>query len=286
MIARIALITGFAAMATQAQTVRPAPSKPATSTPGQQPGSTKTTSKGTIPRHTAEPIVIRDGSVMVDIYSTSDIPVVVEKPNTVVANGETANKATFLVPTRVVPVLAGGPGDGRLQTNRALAHDTTPVRLYVYEVQKLEGRKFVPYSELVFQWVTPNWRISPKQGSNPLELKGCKGPVKLYGAWANHWASTCEYGHGELQLRLGSVTIDTGVAGGPGPINLGTGCSEFRIEPYTHPIHDMPFDHPACGGLRLDPNRSYPTVQVKGVRSITAIDVSLAKDKVQAGNQK
>ena len=274
MIARLVLSVALAVIATPSQTERPTPSaKSATATPDPQPG-------GVIPRHIAEPIVIRDSSVKVDIYSTSDTAVEVEKPDTVIANGVSANKATFLVPTRVVRVRTGPGGSsvvGKLQTRSALAHQTMSVRRYVYEVEKFERGKFIPYSELVFQSVKSGWRISPN-GSNPLKLIGCSAPVALSGAWANHFQSSCEYGYRDLHLRLGSVTIEP-LKGVPSKMNLGTGCSEFRIEPIVHPPHRMTFDHTPCGGLRLDPTLRYPRVLVKGVNSITAIDVSLAKVK-------
>jgi hypothetical protein len=266
MIIRIVLSLALAVTATHAQTERPAP--PAT----------------TIPKHIAEPIVIRDSSVKIDIYSTSDTAVVVEKPDTVIANGAGANEATLLVPTRIIGFKTGKGGKtvlGRLQLRSARAHPTIAVRRYVYEIEKLEKGSFAPYSELVFQLEEFSWRISPK-GTNPLNLIGCTSPVALSGAWANHFQSTCEYGYRDLHLRLGSVTIEP-LKGAPTKINLGTGCSEFRIEPITHPRHRLTFDHPPCAGLRLDARVSFPKVQVKGVKSITAIDVSLAKQKSANG---
>jgi hypothetical protein len=282
MIARIVLSVAFAAIATRAQTERPATSaKAATATPGSQAGSAEPPKNGgVIPRHIAEPIVIRDSSVKVDIYATSDAAVEVEKPDTVITDGVSANKGTVLVPTRVVRVRTGPGGRtvvGKLQLRSARAHPTINVRRYVYEVEKFEDGKFVPYAELVFQSVKSGWRISPS-GSNPLKLICCGAPVALAGAWANHFQSSCEYGYRDLHLRLGSVTIEP-LKGAPSKMSLATGCSEFRIEPILHPPHRMTFDHTPCAGVRLDPTVSYPRVLVKGVHSITAIDVSLAKVK-------
>jgi hypothetical protein len=100
--------------------------------------------------------------------------------------------------------------------------------------------------------------------------------VALTGDWVNHFQSTCEYGSQDLPLRLGSVTIEP-VNGVPVKINLGTGCSEFRIEPISHRPHRMPFDRPPCDGIRPDPAHKYPGVKIRGVNVIAAIDVSAAK---------
>jgi hypothetical protein len=272
MIARIVFCTALVA-APQGQTARVPSTSQATPTTDNLPGAA-------IPRHIAEPIVIRDSSVKIDIYSTSDTPVVIEKPDTIVANGANTNKGTLLVPTRVVPV-KGGPGRktpvGKLRLTTAVAHPMISIRRYVYEVERFERDKFIPYAELEFQYADFSWRISPR-GPNPLQLIGCGAPVALSGAWANHFQSTCEFGYRDLHLRLGSVTIERS-NGVPLKMDLGTGCSEFRIEPIIHPPHRLTFDHSPCSNLRLDPKMRYPAVKVKGAHPITAIDVSIEKVK-------
>ena len=279
MITRIVVSVALAAVAMHAQTgelVPVAQSQSASAAP-QAGSSQPSPPKDPIPRHVAEPVVVRDGSLKIDIYSTSDTAVVTEKPDSVIANGDAANQATFLVPTRVVRVKKGPDGTavGRLQTGSGLAHRSIAVRRYVYEIESLQKGRYVPYGSIVFTLEKTNWRIAP-HGEYPLRLIGCSKPIALTGDWANHFQSTCEYGYGDLRLRLGSVTVEP-EAGAPIKINLATGCSEFRMEPFTHPSHRMPFDHPPCDGLRPDPDRKYPKVDVRGVKKIKAIDVSLAK---------
>ena len=286
MIARFVLSLLLAAPAVLAQTQRPA-SPPAPSAVGRRPGSGKSNDRGgVIPRHTAEPIVIRDSSLKIDVYSTSD-NAVITSGDTITVNGEGANQATVLVPTRVVAVAKGKRGaamPGRLLSQTALAHPMQAVQQYVYRIDAYAKGRFIPFSELAFQFEKFTWRISPR-GHNRLTLVGCSAPVALTGAWANHFQSTCEYRSGDLQLRLGNVTIHSAEAGAR-VVNLSTGCSEFRIEPITHPPHQMPFDHSPCGGVSFSAALRYPRVQIKGVNSVTAIDLSVAKVTGRGGPTK
>jgi hypothetical protein len=267
MIARLIVSAALAASVACAQTER---SRAATG--GQAPAA-KPTDTGPMPLHAAEPVVVRDGSIKVDVYARHNSPVRIEQPNTIFANAHRDNQATLLVPTRVVPI--GKTRLGRLLTTSARAHRMMAVRRYAFEVENLERGRFVPYATLVFELVGISWRISPK-GKNPLKLVGCSEPVALTGDWANHFQSTCEYGYKALLLRLGSVTVER-QPDAPVKINLGTGCSEFRIEPISHRPHRMPFDHPPCEGIRPDLAHKYPGVKIRGVKAISAIDLSAAK---------
>lgn len=235
---------------------------------------------GTIPRHTAEPVVIRDGSLKIDIYAMDKKPVKIEQSDTIVTNAAATNGSSFLVPTGVKVIQSGPTGKtvGELQTSSGIAHGVLAVKRYVYNVERLDNGKFVFFEKLIFQLqvLTPTssiWRIF-QEAQKPLSV-GCKPPVPLSGVWADHYQSTCEYGPSSLRLRIGSVTVEA--EKGTFTINMGTGCSESRIEPSSHSNHPIAFDHVACPGLQLDPAAVYPKVQVKGVDTITAIDVSLAK---------
>ena len=268
MIAQLIASAALAAIVAGAQTER---SESAASRPAQAPKPPGDT--GPFPIHASEPVLVRDGSIKVDIYASNSSPVRIEQPNTIFANAHPDNQATLLVPTRVVPI--GKTSVGRFLTTSARAHGMMGVRRYSFLVENFERGRFVPYATLVFELSGITWRISPK-GKSPLSLVRCSEPVALTGDWAKHFQSTCEYGHQDLPLRLGSVTIERRT-GAPIKINLGTGCSEFRIEPRTHRPHRMPFDHPPCDGIRPDVAHKYPRVKVRGEKAITAIDLSAVK---------
>ena len=183
----------------------------------------------------------------------------------------------FLVPTRVVRVntrLPGGTVTGKLQTRSALGLNHPAVRLRTGEIRARQVLPLCRISVSVCQIRLANLTEWFKSAEiDWLRIMGC-----VIRSWANHFQSSCEYGYGDLTLRLGSVTVEQ-LKGVSCKMNLGTGCSAFRIEPMVHPPHSMTFDHPPCDGLRLDPTLSYPTVRVKGVKSIIAIDLSLSKVK-------
>jgi len=231
-----------------------------------------------VPLHANEPIVVGDGSVKVEVYSTSGTDNRAEG-DTVIARGFRDNQATFSVPVRVV----SSDGKAELKTTSGLAHPTLAIDGYVYEIEKFTGKGFVPYAQLSFTLKNENWIIAPA-GANPLKLIRSDKPVALTGAWANHFLTTYEFGFPGTILRVGAVSI---VRKGSRKtrILLGTGCSQFRIEPSNHIRHDMPFDHPPCRDAQLlRPGVRFPTVRINGVKPVAAIDVSVALTRARQSN--
>lgn len=222
-----------------------------------------------IPLHAEEPIVVGDGSVKVDVYSTTG------KDNradgdTVIARGFPSNQATFSVPVRVF----SNGGKAQLRTTSGLAHPALKIDGYVYDIERFNGKKFVPYAQLTFTLKNTSWIISPG-GANPMKLIRRGEPVALTGAWANHFLTTYEFGYPGTVLRVGAVSI-VRQASRRTRILLGTGCSQFRIEPSNHIKHDMPFDNPPCGDAQLlRAGARYPKVRINGVKPVAAIDVSV-----------
>jgi len=222
-----------------------------------------------IPLHADEPIVVGDGSVKVDVYSTTG------KDNradgdTVIARGFPDNQATFSVPVRVF----SNDGKAQLRTVSGLAHPAQKIDGYVYDIERFNGKKFVPYAQLTFTLKNTSWIIAPS-GANPLKLIRRSEPVALTGAWANHFVTTYEFGYPGTVLRMGGVSI-VRQASRRTRILLGTGCSQFRIEPSNHIKHDMPFDSPPCRDAQLlRAGARYPTVRINGVKPVAAIDVSV-----------
>jgi hypothetical protein len=228
-----------------------------------------------IPLHAEEPIVVGDGSVKVDVYSTSGKDSRVDG-DTVIARGFPGNQATFSVPVRVVL----SNGKAVLRTASGLAHPALTIDGYVYDIERFTGKTFVPYAQLSFTLKNNNWIIAPG-GANPLKLIRHDEPVALTGAWANHFLTTYEFGYPGMVLRVGAVSI---VRKGSRTtrIRLGTGCSQFRIEPTNHIKHDMPFDNPPCRDAELlRAGRRYPTVKINGFKPVTAIDVSVALEQAR-----
>ena len=206
----------------------------------------------------------------VDVYSTTG------KDNradgdTVIARGFRDNRATFSVPVRVV----SNDGKVQLNTTSGLAHPALKIDGYIYEIERFTGKSFIPYAQLSFTLKNVTWIIAPG-GANPLKLIRIGEPVALTGAWAKHFLTTYEFGYPGAVLRVGAVSI---VRQGSRStrILLGTGCSEFRIEPTNHIKHDMPFDNPPCSDAQLlRAGARYPTVRINGVKPVAAIDVSVA----------
>jgi len=223
-----------------------------------------------IPLHSDEPIVIGDGSVKVDVYSTTG------KDNradgdTVIARGFRGNQATFSVPVRVIL----SNGKAQLKTTSGLAHPALKIDGYIYEIERFTGKSFVPYAQLSFTLKNTTWIIAPG-GPNPLKLIRHGEPVALTGAWAKHFLTTYEFGYPGAVLRVGAVSIVSQGSRGT-RILLGTGCSQFRIEPTNHIKHEMPFDNPPCRDAELlRTGTRYPTVRINGVKPVSAIDVSVA----------
>jgi hypothetical protein len=223
-----------------------------------------------VPLHAEEPIVIGDGSVKVDVYSTTGKDSRVDG-DTVIARGFPDNQATFSVPVGVVM----NDGKAQLKTTSGLAHPALRIDGYIYEIERFTGKRFVPYAHLSFTLKKESWIIAPG-GANPLKLIRSGEPVALSGAWANHFLTTYEFGHPGAVLRVGAVSIMRH-GSRTTRIRLGTGCSEFRIEPTSHIRHDMPFDNPPCHDSQLlRAGSRYPTVRINGVKPVTAIDVSAA----------
>jgi hypothetical protein len=254
----LALASGFLVMGAYPQATKP-PAAP----------------KDIVPLHTVEPVVIRDGSVKIDVYARLTAGSRVEPGDVIVTGAGRDNQASFNVPVAVTPLVPGKSGPARVSTATARAHKVTAVDRYVYEIEKLEGRKFVPYALLEFRRVDLSWRISPK-GPGPLKLVNIGKPVTLTGDWAEHTETTYEYGFEKLRLRVASVTI-IGPEIGSKKINLATGCSVFRVEPATHRPHPMPFDHRPCGKTTFDPQKKYATVEVTGLETVRAVDLSYAR---------
>jgi hypothetical protein len=206
--------------------------------------------------------------VKVDVYSTTG------KDNqadgdTVTAGGFFDNQATFSVPVQVF----SKDGKPQLRTTTGLAHPSLKVDGYRYHIERFTGKKFVPYAQLSFTLKNTRWTIAPA-GPKPLKLIHRGKPVALTGAWANHFRTTYEYGYPGAVLRVGAVSILR--RGFPTKrIVLGTGCSEFRIEPANHIRHDMPFENPPCRDARLlKADGRYPAVKINGVKPVKAVDVS------------
>ena len=206
----------------------------------------------------------------VDVYSTTG------KDNradgdTVIARGFPDNQATFSVPVRVFS------NDGKAQLRTVPASHIRHRRLTATFMTSNDSteRDFVPYAQLSFTLKNTSWIIAPG-GANPLKLIRRGEPVALTGAWANHFLTTYEFGYPGTVLRVGAVSI-VRQASRRTRILLGTGCSQFRIEPTNHIKHDMPFDNPPCRDAQLlRTGARYPTVRINGVKPVAAIDVSVA----------
>src|SRR5689334_7032619 len=116
------------------------------------------------PLHTVEPVIVRDGSVKLDVYSLSRSGGQVGPGGVITTTASPDNQATLNVPTGIKPT--ANPGRGQVITTAEKAHAMATVDGYIFDIEKLEGRKFVPYSQLQFKYVNLKWQISPK-GDNP-----------------------------------------------------------------------------------------------------------------------
>lgn len=222
------------------------------------------------PFHADEPIVISDGNLKVEVYSTSGKDSSVDG-DTVTARAFSTNQATLHVPVRVV----SSGGQAKLRFTSTLAHPALEIDRYIYHIDRFNGTRFVPYAAISFTLKNAKWIIAPG-GANPLKLTRTTGPVALTGAWAEHFLTTYEFGAPGAVLRLAAVSIvRRGVR--TTRIRLGTGCTAFRIEPSIHTEHDMPFDNSPCQDTpALRAAGHYPTVRINSAKPVRAIDVGVA----------
>src|SRR5690348_3901206 len=100
--------------------------------------------------HTVEPVIVRDGSVKLDVYALATSGGQVGSGGVITTTASHDNQATFNVPTGIKPT--PNPGRGRVITTAEIAHVMSTVDAYIFDIEKLEGRKFVPYTQLQFRY--------------------------------------------------------------------------------------------------------------------------------------